>query len=314
MKLLDNFLLYMKGNAASDTTISNYQHGLEYFFKYMSVNTDDNILTITQKNVVDYLQYVINEKHLEPSTRNTYLTAIKAMYLYLKSVVKVNIDNDILDIPYIDTPIKQAIFLDDVEAELLLKTVTDVRSRAIIGLLLKTGIRISELVNIKLTDMEKDIDELGYHYYIIKIHGKGNKERYIYTNYELATWIDKYMGKRRNMALAKNQDFKEYLFLSNNGYQIDVSNLRKMTKYWARQINFKYADKFSPHKLRHTYATLMLAAEEYIEDENGERKSMGKRFDIKTVSESMGHANLQTTNRYAHTTEKRISAMQRKGW
>lgn len=314
MQLLDNFLVYMKGNAASSKTLGNYEHSLTYFFEYTKIENDNGILNAKQKNVIDYLQYLINEKKLEPSTRNTYLTAIKSLYVYLRDIEKATIDTEILDIPYIDTPIKKAVFLDEAEAHLLLGTVTDVRSRAIIGLLLKTGIRISELVEIRLDDMERAVDELGYHYYIIKIHGKGDKERYIYTDYELATWIDKYMGKRRNMALAKKQDFKDYLFLSNNGYKMDVSNLRKMTKYWARQINFKYADKLSPHKLRHTYATLMLAAEEYVENENGERISMGKKFDIKTVSESMGHASIQTTNRYAHTTEKRISDMQRRGW
>lgn len=314
MQLLDNFLMYIKGNAVSNRTIANYEHGLKYFFEYTKINDDNGIVNVKQKDVVDYLQYVINEKHLEPSTRNTYLTAIKALYVYLKDIEKENIDTDILDIPHIDTPIKKAVFLDEAEAHLLLNTVTDVRSRAIIGLLLKTGIRISELVEIKLDDMERAIDDLGYHYYIIKIHGKGDKERYIYTDYELATWLDKYMGKRRSMALAKMQDYKDYLFLSNNGYKMDVGNLRKMTKYWAREINFKQADKLSPHKLRHTYATLMLGAEEYVENEHGEKVSMGKKFDIKTVSESLGHSSIQTTNRYVHTNEKRISDMQRKGW
>lgn len=314
MKLIDDFLTYEKGRASSDKTIFNYSNSLHYFFQYTGVDNDEKILTVTQKNVIDYLQYLINEKELEASTRNTYLTPIKQFYKYLLTVCKLQIDKEILEIEAIDCSIKKAIFLDEVEAYQLLGTVTDVRSQAIVRLLLRTGIRIEELINIELADMEKETDDFGYHYYKIKIRGKGDKERYIYTDNETAIRLDKYIVKRREKTLKRLGITSKYLFVSNRGNQMDASNIRKMTKYCGRLINFKDADKLSPHKLRHTYATLMLNAEKIITDKDGNKISAGKKYDIKTVSESLGHTNIQTTNRYTHTTDKRISDMQRDGW
>lgn len=305
MELKDSFLNYMRGNNASEATLRNYDNMITFCFDFLGVKTDEDILSVTKKKVIEYLTYIVNERKVEASSRNTYYVPVRQLYRYILGVEKKNIDTEILEIQFAKTEKKKRVYLTPPDAYQMLETITDIRSQSIVRLLLRTGLRVSELINIKLTDMTVLTDQYGYNYYKILIHGKGHKERYVYADYDCYKVIEKYKTKRRAKTLARLGQESEYLFVSNNGYQMDDSNIRKMIKYWGRMINFKEADKLSPHKLRHSYATNMLQAK----NEQG-----GLKNDIKTVSASLGHANIQTTSIYAHTDEDRISEMQREGW
>ncbi len=311
---VEKFLKYMQGRKATERTIGNYRDFLTSFFIYAKVNNKEDILNLTRENVTDYLNYVVNDKGLEVSTRNTYLIPIKRIFVYYKDELKKNIDESILSIDNIKPPVKEEIWLDDVEVYQLKQTVTHVRSKAIICLFFNTGIRVSELVEIRLSDMTRYEDDNGSHYYEIIIHGKGKKERYVYTDDETTEAIDKYMAKRRVAVKERTHTDNDYLFLSNQGNKMDRHNLAKMIKNWTRKINCRNADKMSPHKLRHTYCTHMLNKRIIEKDENGNDVDKGLANDIKTVSVSMGHSNLATTSRYAHTDKGKINNMQRGGY
>lgn len=315
MDYVQSFADYLKGNAKSNKTQQNYIVQLQYCLDYLGADTNDKILAINQKDIIGYLSDIITKKKLDISTRNTYLIAIKSFFLYLSQIEKKQIDKDILNIPNIKPPKKQEIYLDEVEADRMLDEPTNIRTQVIIKLFLKTGIRVSEIATIQLEDLEELVDDEGYCYFKIRIHGKGNKIRYVYTDNSTALSIKKYIGKRRKKTLEQyNNTQCQYLLISNWGNPMNVRHIRSAVKNCAIKLGVRNADKMSPHKLRHTYATLMLNAIQQYEDMDGNIVDGGKKYDIKTVSVSMGHENIQTTNRYTHSDERRVSEMQRGGW
>lgn len=306
MKLVDNFLNYMRGRNLSDVTIFNYGNAIKLCFDYLNVNNDEQLLRVSQLNVISYLNYLVNDKGLAASTRNEYYKPVRQLYEYLINVEKINnIDTGILEIPLAKTEKKKAVWLKPYDAQELLDCINEKRAKAIVSLFLTTGIRISELINIKLSDMSERTHELGYNYYTILINGKGNKQRIVTTTFECYKYIKKYIIHKRQYIVDKTNSELDYLFLSNNGIQMDTGNIRKMIKTYGKKSGFKDWEKLSPHKLRHTYATNMIHAR---------NPDGGVKFDIETISRSMGHESLATTSVYSHTDDDLVSEMQIEGW
>ena len=173
------------------------------------------------------------------------------------------------------------LYVNEVE-ELLSKiddTIQGIRDHIVIELLYSTGIRVSELVNIKI----KDID---FNNRIIRILGKGKKERIVIYGHVCEDILNKYLNNSRN--LIKDSNLSEYLILNLNG--------KKLTDRSVRNIINKYMNKtsiqkhVSPHTLRHTFATHLL--------DNG--------ADLKAVQELLGHADLGTTQIYTHISNERL--------
>lgn len=159
------------------------------------------------------------------------------------------------------------------EVKLMLANSKNDRDRAIIALCCITGLRVSELINLKLDDI-KD----GY----INICGKGNKYRAVYPNTMVLELIDKYVkGMRANKVAEKGLN-TNLVFISNGGEKLLESSLNRTLKCIARKSNIN--KDIHPHSLRHTCATLMY--------ENG--------LDVKDIQMNLGHASMATTNRYMH--------------
>lgn len=316
MKYLEDFLNYLRGNNISNSTITNYDIYLRLCFDYLHINSDEQILQVTKADINNYLQYVITEKKLHASTRNSYVIAIRSFYTYLLDERNLDIDMGILRIKHIKTPIVKDTYLNKEEATDMLHLNLPLRTRLIIHLFLRTGVRVSELTNIKLSDLEEKFDEKkNCWYYHILIHGKGSKERYVSTDDETYDLINKYIKTTRKKFLENTNQTCEYLLVSRTGKKMTPRNIQKMIKdICVNKMNLPQGTEMTPHKLRHTYTTLMLQAENTYIDKEGKEQSGGKKYDIKTISESLGHTNLNTTNRYSHTSEKDISDMQREGW
>jgi integrase/recombinase XerC len=154
-----------------------------------------------------------------------------------------------------------------------------IRNSLIIELLYDTGVRVSELSNIKI----KDID---YSNNSIRIMGKGSYERIVYFGEYAKNIIDEYLNNFRNSHL-KNK-IHEYLIINKNGDKITDRGIRKILDDILKGVSLKM--HITPHSLRHTFATHLL--------ENG--------CDIKVVQELLGHKHLSTTSIYTHVTNERL--------
>lgn len=152
------------------------------------------------------------------------------------------------------------------------------RDYCIITLFLNCGIRLSELCNIKIDDIRKDI---------LLVTGKGNKERSIYLNDSCLKSIDEYMKVRDEMTGIKDP---EYLFLSEQRTRINKRTVQRTVKKYIESAGLD-PSKYSTHKLRHTAATLLY---KYA------------NVDIRSLQEILGHENIATTTIYTHVDEEQI--------
>ena len=157
-----------------------------------------------------------------------------------------------------------------------IKTNDGMRDALILEMLYSTGVRVSELVNIKLKD-------INFHDQKILILGKGNKERYTYYGKRVKELLELYINKAR-----KELPNSEYLFLNKHGKMLNQRVVRMITENNA--FKAKIDVKVTPHTLRHTYATHML---------NG-------GADLKSVGDLLGHENLSTTQIYTHVSNERL--------
>lgn len=239
----------------------------------------------TERIARHYINYLANEEYSKKSIARK-ISSIRTFYNYLvsKKVVAKNFFM-LLNIPKLEKKLPEQI--SDNAIEYLLSTLDqskplDFRNYLIIDLLYSTGIRVTELVNIKMQDINLDRTE-------IKILGKGAKERMVYLHDILVENIQMYLRVMRVKLLKNAKDIKTpYLLLNKNGDQITPRGIRKI----LTDIVFKAGEtyKISPHMLRHSFATEML--------NNG--------ADIRVVQELLGHENLSTTQIYTHVSNQEM--------
>ena len=152
------------------------------------------------------------------------------------------------------------------------------RNRVILELLYATGIRVGELVNIKLSDIQMELK-------VIHILGKGNKERIVYFNDVTCKYLEKYINSGRNKLNINNLD---YLFLNNRGGQLTTRGVSDIMEKTIRKTSLN--KNISPHMLRHTFATHLL----------------NEGCDLLSVQQLLGHSSLSATSIYTHVTTDRM--------
>ena len=217
------------------------------------------------------------------AARARKLSSIKSFYKYLTVQTNQLKENPVKDLEF--PKVRRALpkYLTLEQSQALLQSVegpAKQRDLAIILLFLNCGIRISELVGLNRTDIYPDR---------IRVVGKGNKERIVYMGQACQQAIQAYLIERNKVTLPDDRP----LFISKRNNRISVDAVQYLVKKHLAAAGLDY-ENFSPHKLRHTAATLMLS--------NG--------VDVKTVQEVLGHAHLSTTEIYTHieNTELKIAA------
>ena len=281
MKYINKYLEYLKVvKKYSDKTIESYYDDLTLYNEFLG-NNFINILDIDYDTVKEYMKYLYS-LNISKSSISRKLSSIRGLYNYLvrEDIVKDNYFNRINN-PKKDKYLPK--FLKDGEANKIFEvckydTPINQRNSVIIELLYATGIRVSELVNIKISDI--DINERT-----IKVVGKGSKERMVIFNNHTKKAIEIYL----------NDGYHEFNKLS-SGYLILNKDGNKLSERYIRNIINKLVTKagldikISPHTFRHTFATDML--------EDGS--------DLMTVKELLGHESLNTTSIYTHVTNEQI--------
>ena len=261
----------------SDLTINGYDYEITKFLDYLNDNHLD-YKKINLDMIRNYLKYLDSLKYKKNSISKN-LSSLRSYYNFLTEE-KVILNNPFKNISNPKKDKKLPDFLNYEEINKLFDsadttTPLGLRNRCILELLYDTGIRVSELVNLKINDIEFDKK-------IINILGKGKKERIVYYGDYLQEVLDKYINDSRKYLL--NNKLSEYLILNNNGSKITTRGVEYIIDKMVNEAAIKH--KISPHVLRHTFATHML---------NG-------GADIKSIQQLLGHESLSTTGIYTHIT------------
>lgn len=284
MNYIDDFLEYLLViKKHSDNTITNYKVDLVEFNEFMN----GKILNINKDDVNEYLKYLY-DLNISKSSISRKLSSLRSFYNYL---VKKNIVTDnyfkIIKNPRKDNSLPKYVKEDDIDK---MFNVPDTRNwigkrnLLIIRLLYATGLRVSELVNIKLTDI--NINDRT-----IRILGKGSKERVVVFGNNAKTALLDYLNTGRYEVDIHNSD---YLLLNKDGNRLSTRYIRKILDDII--IKASITMHVSPHMLRHTFATSML--------NNG--------ADLVSVKDLLGHESLNTTSIYTHVSDELIKEIYNK--
>lgn len=274
-KVIDNFFKVLKNEYNySDYTIKNYKLDLTLFFDFLN-KSNINYLYLNKDNVLAYLKY-LDKMNLKNSTISRRISALRTFYNYLMNEGLIN-SNIFLNVKNPKLEKKLPNYLNYTEMEELLESIdikTDegLKRRLLIEMFYSTGCRVSEIINIKV----KDIDFLNKK---IRIMGKGSKERIVYYGDYAKKYLDKYLSKGLD---------KDYLFVNKHGDKYTVEEIELIVKDIMKHLSIK--THVTPHTLRHTFATHLL--------NNG--------ADIRSVQELLGHSNLSTTGIYTHVSSDRL--------
>lgn len=274
-EVLDNFFKVLKSEYNySDYTIKNYKLDLTLFFDFLN-KSNINYLYLNKDNVLAYLKY-LDKMNLKNSTISRRISALRTFYNYLMNEGLIN-SNIFLNVKNPKLEKKLPNYLNYTEMEELLESIdisTDegLKRRLLIEMFYSTGCRVSEIINIKVKDIDfKDKK--------IRIMGKGSKERIVYYGDYAKKYLDKYLNKGLD---------KDYLFVNKHGDKYTVEEIELIVKDIMKHLSIK--THVTPHTLRHTFATHLL--------NNG--------ADIRSVQELLGHSNLSTTGIYTHVSSDRL--------
>ena len=266
----------------SELTINGYLKDLDLFLEYLSENNIKKYNDVEYQDIRGYITHLYNLDY-NNKTISRHVSSLRSFFKYLKVNGYINNNPCILiSNPKLEKKLPKYLNFEEIER---LLTVFDnynnsigIRNSLILEMLYSTGIRVSEIINIKTNDIS-----LGDR--TIKISGKGNKERVVYFGSRCLDLLNLYLKSSRSEL---NVNGIEYLFLSKTGKKISDREIRKIVDDAAIIAGIKI--KISPHVLRHTFATHMLS----------------DGADLRSVQELLGHENLSTTQIYTHLTNDKI--------
>ena len=278
MNYIEDFIKYLKViKKDSNHTLINYKDDL---IELHDFNTD--LININEVIVREYLEYLYS-KGLNRNTISRKLSAIRSFYNYLlqNNIVKTNYFKEISN-PKKNKTLPKYAKDNDLEKMFNSFDITkplEQRNSLILEMLYATGIRVSELTNIKLNDIDKYNNS-------IKILGKGSKERIVFYGSFCEDRLNLYLNEGRKLILKNKQC--DYLLINKSGNKLSERYIRKMIDNVVTKCEIEY--HISPHTLRHTFATDMLNA----------------GADLVSVKELLGHSNLNTTSIYTHVSNEQI--------
>ncbi|WP_423788909.1 site-specific tyrosine recombinase XerD [Lactobacillus apis] len=281
---VEDYLRYSQiERGLSDNTIFAYRQDLMDFLAFLKKEGLDSWPT----KAVDIDAFLAEQRDLNKATSSIsrMISSLRKFYQWL---VRQNIQkiNPMLEI---DSPKKEhrlpvALSVDEVTKLLDQPDVTKklgIRDRALLETLYATGIRVSELINLKFSDLHEELK-------LLKVLGKGSKERLIPISDVAISWIKSYQEKVRDPLLLKSGKYTDTIFLNNRGGALTRQAVWQIIKRYCQMAGI--SKNVTPHTLRHTFATHLL--------ENG--------ADLRVVQEILGHSDISTTQIYTNLSQQHI--------
>lgn len=286
---LEPFLRYQEVEVGmARNTLLAYGSDMRQFFDWFAKHGPSNLNSVDLKLFTRYLSH-LHDRGLSSTTVARHLVAIKMFfrYLLLEGVIRESVA-DLLSSPKLWQHLPHVLSPDMVNRLLAAPERADrfmLRDRALLALLYATGCRASEVVNLKLRDVHLDES-------YCRCVGKGNKERLVSLNPVASRALEAYLARERPLLSARND--AEELLISKSGRALTRIMVWALVKKYARRIGA--SSQVSPHTLRHSFATHMLAG----------------GAEIRALQELLGHASIATTQIYTHVEHTRLKAVHRK--
>lgn len=278
--LIEEFLNYLRvERGLSANTLEAYRHDLQRLIAFATKRKKE-ILTLERQDLRDVMMEMKNEG-LDDKSISRAFSAIRGLYKY---IVREGLSKQD-PTAYLETrkawqTLPKFLSLEEVEALLDqpdLSTDLGLRDRAMIEVMYGTGLRVSELVNLKLSDLEM---ESGY----LNCYGKGSKQRRVPMGRSAVEFVKRYLPARMRLLDGKSSHL---LFVEKDGRPVTRQRFWKLIKEYGRLAKI---DDVTPHTLRHSFATVLL--------ENG--------ADLRSVQLMLGHSDISTTQIYTHVTDERL--------
>lgn len=266
----------------SKNTIKSYESDLKEFFAWCHKIHKKLPSKLTSSSINIYLRYLFN-KNIKSSSVNRKLSTLKAFYIFLyKQKLILKIPTEDIETPKIQKKLPSTLSENEVEKLLKApkdKNIIELRDKAMLEMLYATGMRISELVNLKEVNVDKNRQ-------VVKVLGKGSKERLIPFGDEALDSLQKYLHKRNSRNI--------YIFLNNRDNKLSRVGFWQRVKIYLKRVHLK--SDITPHTLRHAFATHLL----------------NRGADLRSVQLLLGHSDLSTTQIYTHIAKQRLSEMHKK--
>lgn len=282
---LAEYIIYLKiERGLSANTVTSYKRDIEKYLTFLTEKKITQLDEVSRFEILDFLQ-TLRQSGAADNSIIRMVSSLRKFHQYLKRESIVSDDPmQLIDTPKKASTLPKAISPQAVEQLLEAPDTTTplgVRDRAILELMYATGLRISELVNLKLSDMHLT---MGF----IQTMGKGEKERIIPLGEIASQWLDHYLDGARVYLQDQSAETSEYVFLNSRGKGLSRQGVWKKVKQLALEAGID--QNVTPHTLRHSFATHLL--------ENG--------ADLRMVQELLGHADISTTQIYTHITKTRL--------
>jgi len=268
-KLMNNFFLYLKGKRYSKSTIQTYTF---FVADFIGFNTKTPLKELNNRNVELFIEKVFIERNYSISSQRQFISALKIFVVFYKHT---QINDLELERPKKSRKLPSVLSQEEVLR--IIQCTLNLKHRAILALIYSCGLRISELINLKLVDFHIDRKQL-----IVK-NGKGRKDRYV-------SLADSFIPLLSNYYYSYKP--KSFFVEGQKGGKYSAESVRKFLKNSCRRANIQ--KNVTPHTLRHSYATHLL--------ENG--------VDIRYIQLLLGHSKPETTMIYTHVKRKDLMKIQ----
>ena len=281
----EKFLRYLiVERGYSEKTREAYEEDINNFHQFLADSGDDDLLKVKHMDVRVYLSYLTDEMYSRNSISRK-IASLRSFYQYLLKEELI-IENPFSYVHLKKKNLKLPRFFYEDEMQALFDSVTgekplELRNRALLEILYGSGIRLSECSNLKMSDIDLDSE-------VMLVHGKGNKERYAPIGSFAHDALIDYVENGRRVLMTKYQKEHDIVFVNHHGEPITPTGIEYVLNKIIKKSSLD--SSIHPHMLRHTFATHLL--------NNG--------ADLRTVQELLGHANLSTTQIYAHVTKESL--------
>ena len=277
-KLLSDYIIELKTikQRDKDTTVNSYSEDIYKYLEYMESKNISSALDISYNNLLDYLKYLDDNKY-EVSSVARKIVSIKAFHKYLSENYNVVDISTKINTPRFYRKLPNILTIEEVDnlLDIKLDTPFDYRNKAMLELMYSSGLRVSELINLELSDID-----LNNNY--VRCFGKGSEERIVPVGEYSSKYLSIYINEYRDSM--KKGYYTEKIFLNNHGKEMTRQGFFKIIKKIAKDKDIN--KNITPHMLRHSFATHLL--------NNG--------ADLRTIQEMLGHSSISTTQIYTNVT------------
>jgi integrase/recombinase XerD len=286
LDIIDTFLdMLWAEQGVSENTLSAYGSDLKIFSKWLKEKT---LIEVMSDDISAFLAYRYKQGIGNRSTARI-LSSLRKFYGYLLRENRIGIDpTSLIDLPYIGRKLPVSLSEQDVESLLKAPETINVlghRDRTMLEMLYATGLRVSELVGLRL-------EQVSFRQGVVRITGKGNKERLVPVGEEAMTWLQEYCEKTRPQLLKERRC--EFLFVTQRAEGMTRQAFWHIIKRHSKQAGI--TKDLSPHTLRHAFATHLL----------------NHGADLRVVQLLLGHSDLSTTQIYTHIARERLKDLHEK--